>query len=91
MITVQPGDVVGFYTKYSGEEFELEDLGNSHLFNGLQLDENSDQESVWYRIWLGLGQIDPAPDHTCQLTVGNSGTLSSFTELAPVLSIDIGK
>ncbi len=69
-IEVQPGDVVGFY-------LESRENGN----DGIQFAEDRRDESVWY----ATGVITDS-DLTCPLPVGPGRTLSSFTNLAPLIT-----
>ncbi len=81
-ITVQPGDVVGYFV-----------ARNSHRqIEGVVLNRNQGTESVWYS--SVEPPIEVRPD-SCQVSVGTNGTLRpgnfrSFTNAAPVLSIRIG-
>ncbi len=69
-IEVQPGDVVGFY-------LESRENGN----DGIQFAEDRRDESVWY----ATGVITDS-GLTCPLPVGPGQTLSSFTNLAPLIT-----
>ncbi len=69
-IEVQPGDVVGFY-------LESRENGNA----GIQFARDGEDESVWYAI----GEVSSGA-LTCPLPVGPVGTLSSFTNLAPLIT-----
>ncbi len=81
ILTVQPGDVVGYFT-----------LSRNGKDDGIQLDNNQMIDSVWYHtntdsdplIYGGL---------ECPFPVGSSTgrLLRSFTSAAPVLSVSICK
>lgn len=76
-LSVQPGDVVG--ARVSSRD-------------GIRSEQREREkgEEVWYQ-----GDVEPftAGTGSCQLTVGTEGdrTLRSFTNSAPILSVDIGK
>ena len=79
-ISVQPGDVLGYYTYLDDEN------------GGIQHDPNFDTESVWYHTHT---DDDPLMSRgmSCPFPVGE-GTdrvLTTFSSLGPVFSIDIGK
>lgn len=79
-ITVQPGDVVGYY---------ISDQEEVRHYEGVALNRSGASESVWfYGGYTELPlQIRPG---SCQVSVGPSGTLRSFTDAAPILSIAMG-
>ena len=76
-IHFQPGDVIGFYL-----------IGTDTDDNGIQFAGDSDndspytEESVWYITTI----IVPGSDPSCSFPVGSSGTLSSSTSLAPLIT-----
>ena len=74
-IHVQPGDVVGFY---------LTTIRNED--NGIQLAEDYTEESVWYTTSTLSGS-----NPSCLFPVGESRTLSSFTNLAPLITAAVCK
>ena len=67
-IEVQPGDVVGFYL-----------TGTDREDNGIRFAEDYTQESVWY----ATSDVVEGSNPSCIFPVGESRTLSSFTNLAP--------
>lgn len=85
-LSVQPGDVVGFFIGHlfpkSIDDFE--DIGDI----GLQLNTSFVNESVWYR---NFAQQDSEQSHACQASVGPSGALREFTTAAPVLRVEVSK
>lgn len=88
-ITFQPGDVVRFLTTHTGDDDD-----NGAATSGLQLDTTFDQERVWYHNMVTGEELEPvviAPGHTCDLVVGSSGLLSTFTNAGPVLHLEISK
>ena len=80
ILTVQPGDVVGYFT--------LSKLGKK---DGIQLDNNQNIDSVWYHTSpnseLNIGA------HNCPFPVGTEtdGIMMSSTNAAPILSVSICK
>ncbi len=82
-ITVQPGDVVGYFV---GDSYRK----RVRRAEGIVLDQNHNTERVWYygsttQLPLAVGP------HSCQASIGPNGTLTSFTAAAPLLSVGIGK
>ncbi len=79
-ISVRPGDVVGYYYK------------DSRCIQGIQLDENYQDESVWHKISDENGDQAHSGNEKkiCPFPVGSTGLLSSSTNAAPVLSINLG-
>ncbi len=79
-ITVQPGDEVGYFVTL------IEDVEGGII----QLDGDYHDEAVWYNqegsLVVGGGESMP-----CILQVEINRTLSSFTNIAPVLSVNIRK
>ena len=75
VISVQPGDVVGFFVFSAGGLFADE---------GIQLKEDG-EESVWYSV----EESAPVPEGLCPFPVETY--LSSSTTAGPVISIDIGE
>lgn len=81
-ITVQPGDVVGC--------FIVHDFIRVRRLEGVVLDTNYKTESVWYHGNTTKLPLEMGPDY-CQASVGPNGTLRSFIDAAPMLSVGIGK
>ena len=82
-ISVQPGDVLGYFTFLDNDEFEDGGIQHNPEFN---------MESVWYHTNT---DDDPLVSRgiSCTLPVGE-GTdriLRTFSSLGPVFSVDIGK
>ncbi len=76
IITVRPGDVVGYFTMTRDGRNE-----------GIQLDTDFNDETVWYN----GGNLIRNEGQSCPFPVGPTRTLSASTNAAPVLSIDISK
>ncbi len=72
-IEVQPGDVVGFYLESSREDDD-----------GILFAEEQDGESVWF----ATGDVTGS-GLTCLFPVGRGRTLSSFTNLAPLITATV--
>ena len=80
-ISVQPGDVLGYFTLQDNDED-----------GGIQHDPEFNMESVWYHtstvddplIIRGLTDLCPFP-------VGEDAVLRTFSSLGPIFSVDIGK
>ena len=79
IISVQPGDVVGYYV-----------LSSERDDDGIQMDSNDDSINIYYNEDNGGNPISLGPD-SCQVSVGFQGLLTEFTSAAPQLSIDISK
>ena len=79
IISVQPGDVVGYYV--------LSSIGDD---DGIQMDSNDDSINIYYNEDNGGNPISLGPD-SCQVSAGDGGLLTSSTSAAPQLSIDISK
>ena len=79
IITVQPGDVVGYYT-------ESENGGNE----GIQLDTSYSDETIWYHT---NSDDDPLIflNGDCPYPIGSQSVLKSSTNAGPILSVEIGK
>ncbi len=75
IITVRPDDVVGYFVM-SSRDVDID--------QGIQLDTDFNDEAVWYN---GGGLMSNG-EQSC---VGSTKTLRSFTNAAPVLSVDISK
>ena len=81
ILTVQPGDVVGYYTL----------IKRNSSKEGIQLNTTEQRDSVWYHTYesepLFLGGL------YCQFPVGSetSRSLMSSTNAAPVLSVSLCK
>ena len=82
IISVQPGDVLGYYMTEIGKE--------SGRTAGIQLEERFGQnvERVWYN-----SDTLTVMGNRCLLTVGNDEgrALNLSTNSAPVFSVDVGK
>ena len=79
IISVQPGDVVGYYVLSSIDDED-----------GIQLDSADDSINIYYNEDNGGNPISLGPD-SCQVRAGDGGLLTSSTSAAPQLSIDISK
>ena len=78
-ISVQPGDVVGYYVvTMKGDD------------DGIQLDDTTDTVTVYYNDNNQKNPIELGPD-SCQVSVGLGGQLISSTIAAPLISIDISE
>ena len=81
ILTVQPGDVVGYYS-----------LSREGKQDGIQLDESQSVDSVWYHI-----NTDNEPlvrgEPNCPIPVGTEANriLKSFTNAGPFVSVDMCK
>ena len=82
VISVQPGDVLGY--------FMTDGTRNDGIRQGIQLEEreDGDGERVWCNSRTLVTTGDPA---TCLFRVGEGRILDTFTNSAPVISLDIGK
>ncbi len=76
IITVRPGDVVGYFVMSTNG-------GNE----GIQLDTGFNDEAVWYN----GGDLISNEGESCPFPVGSTRILSASTNAAPVLSVDISK
>lgn len=76
-ILVRPGDVVGFHAVH-----------NEGGTKGIQIQDTYTDESVWYQV-----DAIPTGDPQCVYSVGygNTRTLQTFTNHAPILSVTLGK
>ena len=85
IISVQPGDVVGYYT------FSRADSENQGM-HGIQLDTGYTKDIVWYLADFGTESIT-LEDTNCPLPVGaeSNRVLTSSTSAGPVLSVSISK
>ena len=85
IISVQPGDVVGYYT------FSRDDPDNSES-QGIQLDTGYTNDTVWYFADFNTSSIT-LEDTNCPLPVGDESNrvLTSSTNAGPVLSVRISK
>ena len=81
IISVQPGDVVGYYVLSRNDAFDG---------NGIQMDIGDDSITIYYNEDNGGDPIELGPD-SCQVRAGDGGLLTSSTSAAPQLSIDISK
>ena len=82
IISVQPGDVVGYYVLSSEEDVRYGD--------GIQMNSDDDSINIYYNEDNGGNPISLGPD-SCQVRGGDGGLLTSSTSAAPQLSIDISK
>ena len=84
IITVQPGDVVGFYAV----------VGNARSSDGIQLDTSFTGESVWYHRNTDNDPLTTRGEiSVCPFPAGSQSdkVLKSFTNAAPMLSVDLSK
>ena len=79
IISVQPGDVVGYYV-----------LSSERDDDGIQMDSGDDSINIYYNEDNGGNPISLGPD-SCQVRVGDGGLLTESTSAAPQLSIDVSK
>ena len=79
IISVQPGDVVGYYA-----------MSNRGDDDGIQMNSADDSITIYYNEDNGGNPISLGPD-SCQVRAGDGGLLTSSTSAAPQLSIDISK
>lgn len=83
-LTVEPGDVVGFYTS------EREESRGGRI----QLDRNYHNESIWFTTnpYRGFDLSgEPCPYQVGRVHSERNGALQYFRSLAPVLSVEISK
>ena len=80
IISVQPGDVVGYYVLSSQERDD----------DGIQMDSDDDSINLYYNEDNGGNPISLGPD-SCQVRAGDGGLLTGSTSAAPQLRIDISK
>ena len=78
VISVRPGDVVGF--------FQLDnDPPNNQTDNGIEMDLSySNTRRLWYQTGVPQGSLSI-------LSAGNGGTLVSSRNVGPILSINLGE
>ena len=79
IISVQPGDVVGYYV-----------LSKRGRDDGIQMNSDDDSINIYYNEDNEGNPIELGPD-SCQVSAGDSGLLASSINAAPQLSIDISK
>ena len=80
IISVQPGDVVGYYV-----------LSNINIDDdGIQMDSHDASIIIYYNEDNEGNPISLGPD-SCQVRAGDGGLLTESTSAAPQLSIDISK
>ena len=77
ILTVQPGDVVGYYT-----------ISRGGMGDGLQLDKSQNIDSIWYHT---ISESFAPGTADCPLPVGIDKILTSFTNGSPVLSVTMSK
>ena len=80
IISVQPGDVVGYYVLSSRNNDD----------QGVQMDSGDDSINIYYNKDNGGNPISLGPN-SCQVRAGDGGLLTESTSAAPQLSIDISK
>ena len=83
-ITVAPKDVVGLYTQFNGNIASGRSCNNEVMLDGSYLD-----ESVWYHTNTEQDPLVHSGVASCPFPIGRN--LQSFTNSAPMLSIDMGK
>ena len=85
IISVQPEDVVGYYT------FSRKDLDHDKM-EGIQLDHSNNIDSVWYHSGNDDDTLISGASN-CPFPVGTQidRILTSFTNAAPVLSVSLCK
>ena len=76
-IPVQPGDVVGFYSNYLGDNAD----------DGVQLNESREDVTVFYRERANI----PAPIPSSCMLIAGSNNIDSTTTAAPVITVVVGK
>ena len=80
ILTVQPGDMVGYFTD------SREGKGDG----GIQLDVSQENNKVWFHTNTASEPIIlGAPD--CPYPVGFNGSLDSYSNGAPVISVEVCK
>ena len=79
IISVQPGDVVGYYV-----------LSSERDDDGIQMDTDNTNINIYFNEDNGGNPISFGPD-SCQVRAGDGGVLTFSTSAAPQLSIDISK
>ena len=80
-ISVQPGDVVGYFTS-------LDDNKDG----GIQHDPEFNMESVWYHTHTDDDPLVSRGDsQLCLFPVGEDAVLRTFSSFGPIFSVDIGK
>ena len=81
ILTVQPGDVVGYFT-----------LSRMGMRDGIQLDTSDRIDGVWYHTNTNRDPLILG-GHDCPFRVGSSSgrNLMSFTNAAPILSVSVCK
>ena len=79
IISVQPGDVVGYYT-FSQIE------ANDDDGEGIQLNRRYSNDSIWYANINGASTMGE-PD--CPFPVGHGRILTSLTNAGPILTVGI--
>lgn len=88
IISVAPGDVVGYYAWSSGSDDNPESPTNA---TEILLDTSYTDEEVWYHTNTREDPLITSGPQTCPFPVGTNRILGSYTNAAPVLSIDMGK
>ena len=96
-ITVQPGDVVGYFTSTINGAQDVEEDNQPGV--GILLDNNFDSETVWYHSITSQDPLLLGPtsctfqDGSIVFQVGRvtGRALTSFTNAAPVVSANLRK
>ena len=84
ILTVQHGDVVGYFT--------ISRKGINEGIQMLMIDDSQSVNSVWYNTTTGSGLLNAgAPNCPFPVGTGTDRILASFTNAAPVLSVSICK
>ena len=76
-IPVQPGDVVGFYSDYLGDNAD----------GGVQLNESREDVTVFYRERSSI----PAPIPSSCMLIAGPNNIDTITAAAPVITAVVGK
>ena len=79
-LSVQPGDVVGYFMSHSSRDNRV---------GGIQFDDDG-EERVWYFTNTATDPIMGGSSTSCLFTVGTGQQISSFTTAAPILDVQIG-
>ena len=88
VISVRPGDVVGYQTFSLGREFAVSTLTSGGGGILLLRERDYESESVWYGPREATGEVAWGAARSC---VAPERDLGSFTNAAPVLSVDISE
>ena len=94
VIHVEPGDVVGYYTRTRGDSDggggASDEGGGANDNAGIRLDESYGEDRVWYHTNT---EEDPLMNAgpACPFPVGSDKILRSLVNAAPMFSIDMGE